>query len=161
MKTLIIYATKYGCTKKAAELLKSKLGGEVKIINIMNEEIKAFDYYDTVILGGSIYVGKIQKQLINFITQNLPLLLNKKIGLFICAGETNKEIMEKEFKTAFPIDLSNKAVVKGVFGYEIYYEKLNFIEKFMMKKIKGVEGSEYKLSEEKIKNFAEVMSSGK
>lgn len=33
MKTLIVYATKYGCTKGCAEILKSYLNGEVNIVS--------------------------------------------------------------------------------------------------------------------------------
>ena len=34
MKIAIVYATKYGCTKKCAEILKSYLYGEVSIKSI-------------------------------------------------------------------------------------------------------------------------------
>lgn len=37
MKCLIVYATKYGTTEKAVNLLKAKLGGEVTLVNIAKE----------------------------------------------------------------------------------------------------------------------------
>ena len=43
MKTAIVYATKYGCTKECAEILKTYLHGEVNILSAKadkNEEPK-------------------------------------------------------------------------------------------------------------------------
>lgn len=62
MKTIIIYTTKYGCAEKAAYLLRSKLGEGTEAVNLMHAKEPLLDKYDTVILGGSIYFGKIQKK---------------------------------------------------------------------------------------------------
>ena len=63
MKNLIVYATKHGTVKKCAEMLKVKLNGETVLANV-NEEVPDLDNFDNVILGGSIYIGKIQKRVI-------------------------------------------------------------------------------------------------
>lgn len=156
MKSIIIYATKYGCTEKVSNLLKSKMGGEVLLVNVIQEKVPDIGEYDTIILGGSIYIGKIHKKLTGYIKSNLELLLKKRIGLFICGSE-EPEACEKELISAFPSELQNHAISKEVFGYEIYVEKLNFIEKKMMKAIKGVCESISELSEEKIESFAKKM----
>ena len=155
MKTLIIYSTKHGTAEKAASILKSKLSGEVHLVNIMNNHATALESYDTIILGGSIYVGKIQKKLSNFINSNLPLLLEKRIGLFICAAEKDEPLKEKELIAAFPPTLFDHAIAKEVFGFELNMDKLNFFEKLIMSKVKGVKTSIFELSEEKIYAFAE------
>ena len=157
MKTIIIYATKHGTTEKAAHILKSKLTGEVHIVNIMLEPVTALEEYDTIILGGSIYVGKIQKKLSSFVNTNLPLLLEKRIGLFICAGEQDEALKEKELMTSFPPILFDHAVAKDVFGFEFGMDKLSFFEKLVMNRVKGVKTSIYELSEERIHAFAETM----
>ncbi len=136
-------------------MLKSRLTGDVSIVNIMLEPASRLEEYDNIILGGSIYIGKIQKKLSNFITNNLPLLLEKRIGLFICAGEKDEALLGKELTLAFPPLLFDHAIVKDVFGFEIDMEKLNFLEKFVMSKVKGVKTSIYELSELKIYAFAE------
>ncbi|MFZ5639495.1 MAG: flavodoxin domain-containing protein [Bacillota bacterium] len=94
MRSLIIYATKYGCAEKAATILKSKMNGDVFLVNVMKEKVPGLDQYDNVILGGSIYIGKIQKALIKYIKSNLPSLLQKRVGLFICAGDLSEEKIE-------------------------------------------------------------------
>ncbi|WML42880.1 flavodoxin domain-containing protein [Neobacillus sp. PS3-40] len=159
MKTVILYATKYGSVEHAVEILESKLVGKVQHLNIMKEDVPTLIDYDQVIIGGSIYVGKIQRKLSKFVTKNLPLLLTKRIGLFICAGEKLQEVREKELVDAFPNDLFNHAICKDIFGYEIHYEKLNFLEKKMVGAVLGLKEGCSELSEEKITDFAKIMSS--
>jgi menaquinone-dependent protoporphyrinogen oxidase len=158
MKTIIIFATKYGCVENAVGILKSMLTGEVKQVNIMKENVPSLDNFDHVIIGGSIYVGKIQKKLSKFVDKNLSELLMKRIGLFICAGEKKEEVREKELVDAFPNELLEHAICKDIFGYEIHFEKLNFLEKKMVAAVLGHKKSYRELSIEKIERFAEIIS---
>lgn len=158
MKSIIIYATKYGSVEKAAQMLKGKMEGQVLLVNVIKEKVPSLDQYDNVILGGSIYIGKIQKQLTGYIKENLPLLLKKKVGLFVCAGAEETEAQSQMLTAAFPPELLNQAVAKAVVGYEFHYEKLNFFDKLIMKMVKGITESCSKLSEENIQNFAKAMS---
>ena len=52
MKTAIVYATKYGCTKECAEILKTYLHGEVNILSAKADKIN-LSQYDAVFIGGS------------------------------------------------------------------------------------------------------------
>ncbi len=158
MKSMVIYATKYGCTEKAAKILQSKLEGETLIVNIMKEKVPPLDSYDIVILGGSIYMGKIQKELTNYITGNLPVLLKKRTGLFLCAGSPKVEERAKELAAVFPSELYAHSIGKEVFGYEFNFEKLNFLDKIIMKAVKGDKSNPSDLSEEKIGSFAKAMA---
>lgn len=158
MKNIIIYSTKYGCTEKAASMLKANMGGETTMVNIIKESVPSIEEYDTVILGGSIYMGKIQKKLTDYMAQNLPSLLKKKTGLFICAGSPEPDGRRKELESSFPQELLGNAAAKEVFGHEIRFEKLNFIEKNIMRMIKGNKEDSGDLSEEKIIIFAKTIS---
>lgn len=97
MNTLIAYATKYGCVEKCALILSEKLTGEVDLYNL--KEIKNIDIsrYDKVIIGGSIYIGKIQKVVREFSSTKLNQLKEKEVGLFIC-GMGEGETAKKELK---------------------------------------------------------------
>lgn len=161
MKSIIIYSTKYGSAEKASELLKENMVGEVELVNIMKQTVPDIKGYNNVILGGSVYVGKIQKKLTNYINENIDELLKKRIALFICAGSLDKEIIQKYIKELFNPKLYNKAIWTDTFGYEICFEKMNFIEKFMMKKIKKSTESEYCLNKENIKRFAKIITTNK
>jgi len=156
MKTIILYTSRYGCTEKAAGLLKSKLGGEVEVINLIHARAPELAEYDTVILGGSIYYGKIQKEMTAFVSKVKPELEHERLGLFICAG-TEREQALQELYTAFPKDLLVKAAATEVFGDEIYHEKLTLMDKFILRMVRGKKPSRG-LSVETIERFAQTMT---
>lgn len=157
MRTLIVYTTKHGCVEKAANILNEKLGGDADLVNLMDELEPDLDPYDAVILGGSIYYGKIQKEMIQFTKNYLAELDQKRIGLFICGAAPNPDVKQKELMEAFPGTLYEKAVYKDVFGDEINFDKLNFMEKMVLRFVKGTltakKGST-NLSVDKIDAFA-------
>ena len=78
MKTMIIYSTTYEYTKECAETLKEYLWGEVIVVNAMSDVIPQLDEIDNVLIGGSIYMGQIQKNMKEFCTSNVALLKDKR-----------------------------------------------------------------------------------
>ena len=84
MNTLLVYSSKYGCTEKCAKTLSKELKDKVDLINLKNAEDIDVLKYDNVIIGGSIYIGRIQKEVVEFCSKNLGILKEKRIGLFIC-----------------------------------------------------------------------------
>lgn len=59
MSTLIAYSTKYGCAEKCAKMISDELKDRVDLINLRKENDVDLQKYDKVIIGGSIYIGKI------------------------------------------------------------------------------------------------------
>ncbi|WP_017756691.1 flavodoxin domain-containing protein [Calidifontibacillus oryziterrae] len=157
MNTIIIYASKHGTAKKSVERLEEKASASIHSFHVKVDKIPSLEGYDTVIIGGSIYLGKVQKELMKYTNDHLDELLTKKVGLFLCAGHPDEQQLGKELHDAFPEALLNHATVKEIFGHEFDLSKLNFIEKFIVKKIVGITESQFALSEEKIDNFAEQL----
>lgn len=157
MKTLIIYATKHGCTAKVAGMLQSKLAGEVQTVNVKKDAIPSLNEFDKVILGGSIYVGKLQPELHKFITEHVSILLKKQFGLYLCAGENDPAARQTLLETVFP-ELSGHAIVKEVMGGEFNITDMNFLEKLAIRMITGKLENSSTLSAEAIQRFAQVMS---
>lgn len=157
MKNLIIFTTKYGSVEKCSNLLKEKLNGDTTIVNLKKDPVPNLQDFDNIILGGSIYVGKIQKELTEFMNTNLDALLQKRVALFICAGEKG-ETLSTEFKGAFPAKLYEHAVAKEIFGDEIYIDKMNFFEKLALRFLKNVTESYSNLSEENIAKLAAAVN---
>ncbi|MEW8957153.1 flavodoxin domain-containing protein, partial [Clostridium sp.] len=85
MKTLIVYASKHGCAEKCALRLSEKLKESTDIFNIKDKKNIDFDNYNKIIIGGSIYIGNIQKEVKRFCLDNIEILKNKKIGFYICS----------------------------------------------------------------------------
>jgi menaquinone-dependent protoporphyrinogen oxidase len=154
MKTLIAYASKYGCTEKCAHLLEKDLNGDVTMLNLKKNSSPNLDSYDTIIIGGSIYISKIQKEVTEFCNKYLSELKEKNIGLFIC-GMQEKEIIANEIDSNYPPELLEKAVVKEWFGGEFSFEKMNFLEKTIIKKVSKTTASKSDINEDSIRYFAQ------
>ena len=157
MKSIIIYATKYGGTAEVAKRIKTELGEETLLCNIMTDSVPSLDAYDTVILGGSIYIGRVQKQIAEYSNSHLKELLNKNVGLFLCAGEQKEDARLKELQTNFPEALFQHATAKEVLGYAFSFEKMKFFDKLIMKKMKGDSISTAEFSDDRIALFAKSL----
>lgn len=158
MKTLVIYATKHGCTEKAANLLRQKLFGEVTLVDIRNRTVPPLEGFDAVIVGGSIYFGQVQSEVLNYVKDHQAELEDKRIGFFLCAGHPDEQVREKELASAFPEELLCKAKCVGIFGYEYDFKKLSWFEKLIIRIVAKVEKSQYELSEASIARFAASFS---
>ena len=157
MKNIIIYATKYGSAAEVAKRIKTELGEETQLCNIITDSVPSLDVYDTVILGGSIYIGKVQKQIAEYSNNHLNELLNKNVGLFLCAGERKEDAQVQQLQTNFPEALYQHATAKEVLGYAFSFEKMKFFDKLIMKKMKGDSISTAEYSDERIASFAKSL----
>jgi len=160
MKTLIIYASTYGFTKDCVAKLKELLKGEVFAANIMTDSIPPLEDFENIIIGGSIYMGQIQKKLKLYCIENCSSLVNKRLALFLSCGLP--ESFELTLKNAFPEAVIAKAVTKKCFGGELRISKMNFAHKMiagLMKKTLVKEGkSEISQITENIVSLAECMN---
>ncbi len=144
--------TKHSTTEKVAELIKRGLKDDIiDMVNLGKSKVPDINNYSTIIIGGSIHMGVIQKKVKNFCVTNSSILLSKKIGLFMCYMETEKG--NEEFEQNFPEDLRNHAVATGLLGGEFLFEKMNFFEKLIVKKIANINQSISKLKAENITSF--------
>lgn len=168
MSVLIVYATKHGTTRKCASILKERLAGDVSLYDLKSASKPDLAKYDKVIIGGSIYAGRIQKAVNEFCSENTNILKEKKLGLYICCMFMDSA--EIQLKNAFPQELLSSAVVKESFGGEMIFSDMNFFEKTLTKMVsKTIAKSNPKLAgvdpkkdvsmlvEENINRFVQVM----
>jgi menaquinone-dependent protoporphyrinogen oxidase len=153
MKSLIVYCSSHGTTEKAVRLLSESLEGEVLAVDLKREKEK-FDLgdFDTVIIGGSIHVGNIQRKIKQFIRNNLDTLLEKDVGLFLCCMHNGETAIE-QFNNAFPQELRKNSTAMGLFGGEFLLSEMNFLEKQIVKKVSGATIDQSNLDYEAIKEF--------
>jgi len=83
--TAIVYMTMHGTTYKVACLIKDLLNESSTIlVDLAKEKAPDLSLCSRIIIGGSIHMGKIQKEITSFCEHNKAVLLSKQYGLFLC-----------------------------------------------------------------------------
>ncbi|MFO7843262.1 MAG: flavodoxin domain-containing protein [Bacteroidales bacterium] len=157
MKTAIIYATKHGCTEKCAHTLANELNKNAALINLDTSTDVNLNEFNTIIIGGSIYAGSMNRKIKKFMEKYLEILNTKKTGLFICCMEEGEKAQE-QFDNAFPETLRKNAIAHGYFGGEFNFDKMNFFEKAIIKKIAQTDRNVSKIKVNNIKDFAQKIA---
>jgi len=152
MSILIVFRSKHGTTLKCAEKLAGKFSADTRIVDLKKEPNIDISKFDTVIIGGSIHAGRMQKSVIKFCEKNMDNLLKKDLGLYLCCMEEGEKA-QKQFDNAFPDKLIGSAKARGLLGGEFNFEKMNFLERFIIGKISGQSKSVSKINEENITDF--------
>lgn len=125
MKTIILYDSIKGYTKKCAEYLHSNIEGS----DIFDIDNRVFDLgdYDQVLIGAPIYVGEIEETMKEFIKRFKIVLLKKKLGIF-CSGMNPSEF-SLAVQSSLPPNIFYHAEIVNCGGI-IDYPRLSFREKY-------------------------------
>lgn len=133
MKTLILYASTYGYTEEMVKKMVVESNGSIEALNIVNSKNVELSKYEAVILGSSIYVGQIHKELKNYILKNMDELLTKKLGIFLTCG------FEAQFETHVKNNFSESLIQHATsiinLGGKIQKDRLKFGHKLMVNMI--------------------------
>ena len=126
MKTLILFASRYGATEEIAYMLKSAVGGDVTVRNIRERGI-TLDGYDTVIIGSCVYMFKLDKHIRHFLRRNEKTLMGKRLGVYLsCYTTPGTEGYLEHF---FSPELLAHAAAKDILGGKMQYEKMSYAYK--------------------------------
>ena len=152
--TVIVYMTKHGTTQKVANMIQSKYPfKKVELINLAENKNPDLNAFENIIIGGSIHAGVIQKRIKNFCENNKELLLSKKLGLYLCCMEQgDKAILQ--LKNSFPEELRKHAKCTEILGGEFLFEKMNFVERAVVKKVSGIHKTVSRIKQDSIEEFA-------
>ena len=160
MKTLIVFASSHGTTEKVAHsIARSMNNGHVEFINLKKEKPYDLSVYDRIIVGGSIHAGQIQGRVKQFCEKNMLQLLEKQLGLFLCC--MNEPEYQTQFERAFPELLRNHATSSKIMGGEFLFDKMNFFQRLIVRKISGINESVSRIDEKSLQEFAEEMNAVK
>lgn len=89
-KTVVVYKSKYGATKKYAEWIASELKADVfEFSTIASDKLQE---YSTIVFGGGVYAGSING--IKIISKNINELKDKNIVIFTCGMANPKNEAE-------------------------------------------------------------------
>lgn len=138
---LVTYASKYGATKEIAEKIGDVLlqaGLQVDVYPV--DDIKEVGTYNAIILGSAVYIGKWQKEAVEFLQTHQSSLVKRPLWLF-SSGPTGEgdpvELVEGLRLPASLQPLVDQIQPRdvAVFHGHINPDKINFIEKWVIKSL--------------------------
>lgn len=147
MKTVIIYKTKTGFTKRYAEWIKTALNAELVAFN--KRKKVNLGSYDTVIFGSGMHMGMISG--VKWFKKQLPRLDRKKLIVFVTgAAPAESDDLQKSLLQNFTSEEYSR--IKTFFMQSgLAYEKMGALDKILMsgfcsmlKKTEGEDSIAYK-----------------
>ena len=140
MKTLIAYASKTGASEKCARMLAERIPDST-LCDLCREKPDP-NAYEQVIVGGGVRMGALHVDARQYLDGCKPVLLQKRLGLFLCAGFAEKA--GEIFANNVDPELRAHAVACECFGGEIDMGKLRgfdrLITKMALRSFKDAEG---------------------
>lgn len=147
-KTLIIYSSVDGQTKKIATVISDKAkekGLQVTLVSLTDVGTVSLIDFDNIVLGAAIRYGKHNKKVHQFVKANKFLLESKANAFFsvnVTARKEGKDIPETNtYINKFIQTTAWQPQNLAVFAGRIHYKKYNFFDrnmiKFIMKLTKG------------------------
>lgn len=146
----------HGCSEKAALMLKGMSWKPVDLVNLKDHDPPELTGYDTIIIGGSIHIGNIQGKIRKFCNENEKLLLQKRLGLYLCHMEQGEKAV-RQFEDSYSRVLRDNAVAKGLFGGEFNLDKMDCYEKLLVEKSSGVKKTVSRINTGAIEGFGKVI----
>jgi menaquinone-dependent protoporphyrinogen oxidase len=142
-QVLVTYATKYGATAEIAEKIGQVLrqaGLQVDVLPA--DRVGDLSPYKAVVLGSAVYIGQWRKEAVKFLKTNETLLADKPVWLFSSGPTGEGDPVELTEGWRFPGKLQPVADrIRprdiAVFHGTVDANKLNFIEKWMIKNVKS------------------------
>lgn len=145
-QVLVAYATKYGATKEIAEEIGNVLRQAGLLTDVLPvNKVRDLNPYRAVILGSAVYIGRWRKEAVKFLQVHEPALTERQVWLF-SSGPTGEgdavdllqgwrfpEAQQQLAERIQPRDIT-------VFHGDVNVNKLNFLEKAMIKNVKAPDG---------------------
>jgi len=139
LRTLIAYRTKYGTAAACARLLLEKIGGDTVLADLADARDVNVGDYDVVLVGGSIYAGKVQRAVVSFCERNRPALLQRGVGIFLCCLYQGEDAL-MQLHSAFPDWLLAHASARALPGGEVHYARLTFLDRLLVRGLTHAKG---------------------
>ncbi|MBO5485878.1 MAG: flavodoxin [Eubacterium sp.] len=156
MKTIIVYSSQTGFTKRYADWLAEELGAEV--ITLAEAKKKNSQYFDDaegIIYGGWAMGGNIVNS--KWFTQRIPGWKNKKLALF-CVGASPNEIPDVEIALHNALTDEERKYAKAFYCQGgIAYDKMKLPSKLAMKAFAAVVRNKKDATEQE-KTMGEMIS---
>ncbi len=131
MKVLIAYTSKTGTTAMCAEMLADilKAKNEVTLCDMNKETADLPEKFDAVVLGSSVRMARISKNVKMYIKDNIETLNKMPCAFFLCCG------LPDDFEDYIDMQLPKKFVPSHgtyCFGGELKPDKAKGLDRFII-----------------------------
>lgn len=145
-RVLVAYATKYGATAEIAEKIGQVLcqaGLQADVLPA--DRVADPNAYSAVVLGSAVYIGQWRKEATRFLKDNEALLATKPVWLFSSGPTGEGDPLELTQGWRFPGKLQPIADRIAPRDIAVFHgasdvDKLNFLEKWMLKNVQAPVG---------------------
>jgi len=130
MKGIVLYKGKYGATAQYASWIAEAL--YLPTVDIDLEDAGDLSKYDYMIIGSSVYVGKMLIK--NWLRKNEAQLKDKKIFFFIVCATSNREKEQQD--AILKENVPERLISSSEFFFNagrVVISKLSLIDKFTVK----------------------------
>ena len=158
MKTLVLYGSKYGGAAQIAKRIAGGMG-DAGVWDLKADGAPALEGVGRVIIGGSLYAGRVRKEVKTFITAHQEVLKGKEVGLFL-SGMDGKST-EGYFSSNFPAWLLAQAKAKAFLGGIFDPGKTGGFDRFVMGLVAKHKGYVDTIDDEGIGLFVKAMEGGR
>lgn len=133
MKNLIVYASKHGAAAECARRLSLVLEGETEVVDLNGKTGADPSPYDRIVVGSSVYAGRIRKNAGSFCRKYESVLLQKPLGIFFSSMSQDGKDIKAYLGAGFSPELIKHLSAYGSFGGAFYFSRMNFAERALVK----------------------------
>jgi len=141
-KILVAYATKYGATGEIADKVGEVLQGTGFQVDVSPvDRVQDLTSYGAVVLGSAVYIGKWRKEAVK-LKENQEALAERQVWLFSSGPLGEGDPVELLDGWSLPTSLQpivDRIQPRDIAVFHGYLnpEKINFLEKWMLKNIQS------------------------
>ncbi len=135
MRIAILYATKSGTTRECAVLLQKQLPNHTVELYDLAAKTPTLSDYDLLVLGSSVRMGKLQKEMRRYLKENLNALLKIDLGLFLCCGFA--DCFEDYLHRCIPADLREHSIAVSCFGGSLDPKRVKGFDRLIVKWVRN------------------------
>ena len=142
-RVLVAYATKYGATVEIAEKIGEVIRNNGLQVDVLPaKQVKELKPYSAVIVGSAAYIGQWRKEAVKLLKENENTLSTLPVWIFSSGPTEDGDPVKAMNGWLYPKSIqlvidSIKPRDITVFHGVINREKLNFLEKWMLKTVKA------------------------
>ena len=132
MKILIAFCSRYGAARRCASLLAERITVPADVVDLGATRRVDLALYDVVVLGGSVYGGRIQRRLVSFCDFHEQQLMKKEVGVYLCCLYQGERAVQ-QLHAAYPAWLLAHSFHSALPGGELRFGDLRWIDRLAVR----------------------------